>query len=222
MQWSTVVPYEYANGRSQRAFLNDGLFKIESEGGFKLSTMLSFIDLLLSLTLLTLILALSPHLLAPPPPTLLTYSGPKSFPLNQTNNGNETMYIPTNISSSTKPMEMKFHCERIGRQVVLADFLGQLIYSCGAVCVAFGALTKRPSFCYMHFPCSLIAITIGVGIRIIEVIYCRWFLMRWLWFLFQFVWYSVGDAVAKCLTIYMEEKELRMERTKNKTSATTM
>ncbi|ODM92611.1 hypothetical protein Ocin01_14071 [Orchesella cincta] len=160
----------------------------------------------LSLSFLVTILATSPLLLAPAPPNLLVYSGPISFP---SNNSNEDIFIPTNISSM--PMKMTFHCEKIGRQVVLADFLALLMYTGGAMSVMFGALTRRATFCYMHFPCSLIAITIGIGVRIIEVIYCKWFLMRWLWFGIQFVWYSLGDAVAKSLAIYMEEVEHRME-----------
>ncbi|CAL8138882.1 unnamed protein product [Orchesella dallaii] len=218
MQWSSVVPNEYAIGRRQDVFLSENYFRIKSELGFKIAVVCAFLDVILSITFIAIILSLSPVLLSPPPPRLimLTESEPSQSPSFNYTNLNETnppILIPPISNVSEAPMERTFYCEKIGRQVVLADFLAQLIYTGGGISVVFGALTKRVTLCYIHFPCSLLAIIFGVGIRIVEVIYCKWFLMRWLGFVLQFVWYSLGDVVAKSLTVYLEEKEHQMERT---------
>ncbi|CAL8138886.1 unnamed protein product [Orchesella dallaii] len=204
--------YVNQNHPRQEAIMREGLFHIKNEGGFKAAIACAVIDVLLSLSFLMMILAVTPVLLAPPPPKLILI-----FPQNSktiyTNSShiNATISRPTN-NSSRLPLERKFYCKRIVKQALMSDFLAQLVYTGGGVSVVFGALTRRASLCAMHFPCTLIAIIIGIGIRIIEVIYCRWYVMRWLWFIFQFVWFTFGDGVAKSLIVYMEDQGHRMGR----------
>ncbi|ODM92613.1 hypothetical protein Ocin01_14072 [Orchesella cincta] len=195
---------EFARDQRTEPYMNEGLFRIKNEVGFKAAIACAVVDVILSVSFLMVILALTRVFLAPPPPKLLILPlpPPKSTFTNSTHN--ETVSVPTN--NTRLPLEKRFYCKKIVKQALMADFLAQLVYTGGGVCVVFGAVTRRASLCSMHFPSTLIAIIIGIGIRIIEVIYCKWFLMRWLWFIIQFVWFTFGDGVAKSIIVYLEDR----------------